>query len=104
MDLNEKEPVIPARRAKRLYTILAIAVIAILLAYGAFAVATSGKESTDDAQVAADIVPVASRVPGQVIAVHVVENQPVTRGTLIAELDPRDLEVKLAQAEGELET
>ncbi len=104
MDLNDKKPVLTQSRAKRLYLILGAVVVLILVAWGAFAIATSGKETTDDAQVAADIVPIASRVPGQVVAVHVVENQPVQRGALIAELDPRDLEVKVAQVEGELET
>jgi membrane fusion protein (multidrug efflux system) len=79
-------------------------VVLVLVAYGAFAVATSGKETTDDAQVSADIVSIASRIPGQVVAVHVTENQPVQRGALIAEIDPRDAEVKVAQAQGELET
>ena len=104
MTLEEKKPVLSPRRAKRLYIILAAVVVVILAAYGAFALANSGREKTDDAQVAADIVSVASRIPGQVIAVHVVENQPVKAGTLIAELDPRDAQVKVAQAEGELET
>jgi membrane fusion protein (multidrug efflux system) len=104
MDLNQDEPVISKPRAKRLYLILIIAIVVILCAYGAFAIATSGKESTDDAQVAADIVPVAARVGGQIVAVHVTENQPVQRGALVAELDPREAEVKVAQAEGELDT
>lgn len=102
--MDQNEPVISKPRAKRLYLIIIIAIVIILGAYAAFAIATSGKESTDDAQIAADIVPVASRVAGQIVAVHVVENQPVQRGALIAELDPRDAEVKVAQAEGELET
>jgi membrane fusion protein (multidrug efflux system) len=104
MDLTNNEPVLAPKRAKRLYLILIAAVVLILLAYGAFALVGSGKETTDDAQVAADIVSVAPRVPGQIVAVHVTENQPVQRGALIAEIDPRDAEVKLAQAEGELET
>jgi membrane fusion protein (multidrug efflux system) len=104
MDLTEKKPVLAPRRAKRLYVILAAVGGVVLIAWGAFALVSSGKETTDDAQVAADIVPIASRVPGQIVAVHVTENQPVQRGALIAEIDPRDLEVKVAQAEGELET
>ncbi len=104
MDLKDKEPVIAPRRAKRLYTILAAVVVLVLIAYGAYALLSSGKETTDDAQVMADIVPVAPRVAGQVVAVHVTENQLVAKGTLIAELDPRDYEVKVAQAEGELAT
>src|ERR1051325_4037714 len=104
MDLNDKKPVLAPSRAKRMYLILAAVVVVILIAWGAFALVTSGKESTDDAQVAADMVPVAARVPGQIVAVHVKENQFVRAGRLIAEIDPRELEVKLAQAEGELET
>src|SRR5207237_943658 len=100
MDLNQDEPVISKPRAKRLYLILIIAIVVILCAYGAFALATSGKESTDDAQVAADIVPVAARVSGQIVAVHVTENQPVQRGALLAALGPREAAVKVAQAGG----
>jgi membrane fusion protein (multidrug efflux system) len=104
MDLTNNEPVIPPKRAKRLYLILAAIAVVVLVAWGALALATSGKETTDDAQVSADIVPIASRIPGQVVAVHVIENQPVQRGMVIAEIDPRDAEVKVAQAEGEVET
>jgi membrane fusion protein (multidrug efflux system) len=104
MDLTNNEPVLPPKRAKRLYFILAAIAVVVLVAWGALALATSGKEKTDDAQVSADIVPIASRIPGQVVAVHVIENQPVQRGMVIAEIDPRDAEVKVAQAEGEVET
>jgi membrane fusion protein (multidrug efflux system) len=104
MDLTDKEPVLAPKRAKRLYVILGAIVVVVLIVYGAFALVGSGKESTDDAQVGADIVSVASRIPGQIVAVHVAENQPVQRGALIAEIDPRDAEVKVAQAESELET
>jgi len=101
---NEKTPVLSAGRAKRLYLILGGVVVAVLVLYGIFALLTRGHESTDDAQVAADIVPVGPRIPGQVIAVHVAENQQVHRGELVAELDPGDLQVKLAQAQGDLDT
>ena len=99
-----RKPVLSAGRAKRLYLILGAVVAVLLLLYGIFVLVTHGRESTDDAQVAADIVPVAPRIAGQVIAVHVGENQPVHRGDLIAELDPSDLQVKLAQAQGDLDT
>ena len=61
MDIAEHEPVIEPNRAKRLYFIIGIAVIALILIYVVYAALTSGKESTDDAQIAADVVPVASR-------------------------------------------
>jgi membrane fusion protein (multidrug efflux system) len=97
-------PAVAPDRAKKLYLILGGVVVLIVLGWGIFTLMTSGKESTDDAQIAADVVPVASRVPGQIVAVHVQENQPVHKGDLIAEIDPSDLQVKAAQAQGDVET
>src|SRR5204863_138833 len=51
MDLNDKKPVLAPSRAKRMYLILAAVVVVILIAWGAFALMTSGKETTDEAQV-----------------------------------------------------
>jgi membrane fusion protein (multidrug efflux system) len=55
-------------------------------------------EDTDDAQVDGNIISVSPRVPGTVIAVHVVDNQQVKAGDPLIELDPTDLQVALAQA------
>jgi membrane fusion protein (multidrug efflux system) len=55
-------------------------------------------EDTDDAQIDGNIVAVSPPVPGTVIAVHVVDNQPVKAGDPLVDLDPGDLEVALAQA------
>src|ERR1041385_3325646 len=103
-DVQIHEPVIEQNKAKRLYIIIGIAVVVLLVAYGLYAMVTSGKEGTDDAQVSADVVPVASRIAGQVTAVHVVENQTVHQGDLIAEIDPRDAEVNVAKAQSDLDT
>jgi membrane fusion protein (multidrug efflux system) len=103
-DIPHHEPVIAPRRAKRLYIAIGVAALVLIAGYAIFAFLTGGKESTDDAQITADIVPVASRIAGQVVAVHVTENQEVHRGDLIAEIDPRDAEVKLAQAQSDVDT
>lgn len=103
-EIAEHEPAIAPSRAKRLYLILGGAVLALLLIYGIYALLSSAKEATDDAQVTADIVPVATRVAGPVTAVYIVENQPVHAGQPIAEIDPADAQVKLAQAQGDLQT
>jgi membrane fusion protein (multidrug efflux system) len=55
-------------------------------------------EDTDDAQVDGNIISVSPRVPGTVVAVHVVDNQQVKAGDPLIELDPTDLQVALAQA------
>lgn len=54
---------------------------------------------TDDAQVEGNIVPVLSRVGGYVAQVHVIDNENVKQGQLLAELDSADLFLKLEQAE-----
>ena len=103
-EIAEHEPAIESGKAKRLYFILGGAVLVLLIGYLIFSFVTAGKEATDDAQIAADVVPVAARIAGQVLNVAIVENQPVHKGQLIAEIDPQDAQVRLAQAQSELET
>ena len=103
-EIAEHEPAIAESRARRIYFIIGIAVVVLLIGYGIYALVTSGKETTDDAQVAADVVPLAARVAGQIIAVPITENQMVHRGDLIAEIDPSDAQVKQAQSQSDLET
>ncbi|HWS71191.1 MAG TPA: HlyD family secretion protein [Thermoanaerobaculia bacterium] len=103
-EIAEHEPAIEPGKAKRLYFILGGAILLLVIGYVIYSFATSGKEATDDAQIAADVVPVAARVAGQVLNVAIVENQPVRRGQLIAEIDPQDAQVRVAQAQSELET
>src|SRR5436853_5464348 len=79
-DIAPHEPVIEESRAKRLYFIIGIAVLVLVIGYVIYALATSGKETTDDAQVSADVVPVAARVAGQITYVYIRENQFVHRG------------------------
>jgi len=66
-------------------------------------------EDTDDAQIDGYISNVSARVGGTVVAIHVEDNQPVSQGQLLVELDPTDLRVArdsaraaLAQAEAQL--
>jgi membrane fusion protein (multidrug efflux system) len=59
-------------------------------------------ESTDDAQVNGHLIQVSSRIAGQVLKVDVEENQVVKAGDAIAELDPRDYQVAVENAEAAL--
>ncbi|MBS2023440.1 MAG: HlyD family secretion protein, partial [Deltaproteobacteria bacterium] len=77
---------------------------AFALVAGVFLFVTRGEESTDDAQIEADVVPIAPRVGGQVLRVVVKDDAQVKKGDLLIELDPADLQAKLKQAEGELST
>lgn len=103
-EIAEHEPTIAPRRARRLYLILGGAVVLLVILYVIYAMIASGKEATDDAQVSADVVPIAARVAGQVVSVSIHENEPVKTGQVLAELDPQDAQVKLTQAQGDLAT
>jgi membrane fusion protein, multidrug efflux system len=52
---------------------------------------------TDDAYVTSDIIAVAPWITGRIIAVPIVDNQTVTKGTLLAEIDPTPFRLALAQ-------
>jgi membrane fusion protein, multidrug efflux system len=62
----------------------------------------AGRESTDDAQIDGHITQVSASVGGRIVAVHVSDNQPVTAGTVLAEIDPRDYQVAVDRAAAEL--
>jgi len=81
-----------------------IAGVVLLLVAGAgvWFWATSGRESTDDAQVDARVTQIASRVAGTVAKVAIADNQLVEAGTVLIELDPRDYQVAVDKARAEL--
>jgi membrane fusion protein (multidrug efflux system) len=59
-------------------------------------------ESTDDAQADVHLYPVSGRISGYVVRVNVEDNQWVEKGTVLVEIDPKDYEVAVAQAQANL--
>src|SRR6266478_1441467 len=59
-------------------------------------------ESPDDAQVDVHLYPVSARISGYVEKVNVGDNQYVQKGTVLVEIDPKDYEVAVAQAQANL--
>ncbi len=88
--------------ARRPLAILGGIAVFVLVVIGGYLLFTAGEQHTDDAQVRADVIPVAARVGGQIVRVAVIENQIVAKGDLIAEIDDRDLAARKVQAEAEL--
>jgi len=91
------------RRGKRAYLILGAVAVIVAVAWLGHRWWTHGKQSTDDAQVEADVVPIASRVAGTIASTRVHDNQQVKRGDVLFELDPANLDVEVARTEAELE-
>jgi membrane fusion protein (multidrug efflux system) len=89
------------RRGLLVMVIIAIAVAA-LPAYHYYGYIES-HVSTDDAYVDGTVALVSSRVAGTVTNVYVEDNWTVKEGQLVLTLDPRDFEVKVEQAEAQLE-
>jgi membrane fusion protein (multidrug efflux system) len=91
----------PARRGPKRRRNIALLVIVVV---ALFAVVflwryLSSYESTDDAQADVHLYPVSARVSGYVLRVNVNDNQWVEKGAVLVEIDPRDYEVALAQAQ-----
>jgi len=63
---------------------------------------STGFESTDDAAIEAHVVEVSPKISAHVKAVHFDDNYQVKRGDLLLELDARDFEVALANADASL--
>ncbi len=89
-------------KAMRAYLLLGGLAVAALAVYFIHGYLTRDEVTTDDAQVDADVVPIASRVGGVVLHMHVEDNQRVEAGAVIAEIDPADYAAKVAAAQAEL--
>lgn len=90
------------KRQRRPFVIAAGIVAAAAVGYASYAHVTAGKESTDDAQVAADTVPITARVGGPVARVVVSDHQVVKAGDVLVEISDTELAARLRQAEAEV--
>lgn len=59
-------------------------------------------QTTDDAFIEADVTQVSPRVAGHVQKVDVTDNQEVAKGQTLVEIDPQDLQAKVAEAQAAL--
>jgi membrane fusion protein (multidrug efflux system) len=100
---RDTPPALRYERPKSRRNILIVIVVLVLIVCGVlFWRYLSSYESTDDAQVDVHLYPVSARVSGYVIEVNVEDNQYVQKGTVLAEIDPKDYEVAVAQAAANL--
>ena len=102
--LKDRAPAPPAhRRSKRRRNILILIAVLAVLVGGLFLWRYLGSyESTDDAQADVHLYPVSARISGYVVKVSVEDNQWVEKGAVLVEIDPKDYEVAVAQAQANL--
>jgi membrane fusion protein, multidrug efflux system len=98
---KQEEDDAPEKKSGRKFIISAV-VILLVIGAAIFYWRSTFSEDTDDAQVDGDLYQVSSRVTGQVIKVYVEDNQQIKVGDPIAEIDPRDYQVALEQAQANL--
>src|SRR5690348_14940994 len=89
----EKRGFFEARPQAKKY--LAIFGIVLILAIIFGWIYLSSYESTDDAQIDGHLMPLSTRIPGYVTKVNVNDNQIVTAGAVLVEIDPKDYEIAL---------
>jgi membrane fusion protein (multidrug efflux system) len=82
--------------------VLALAALAIVAGVAFVWHYYSARESTDDAQIDGHIDPLSPRVSGTVLRVLHDDNEVVSAGELLVELDPKDYEVALQRAQADL--
>lgn len=89
----------PRRRIPPAIPVIAV-VLALAIGIGWY-LYTRGFEETDDAQVDGHLNPISARVDGTIKAVYVDDNQSVEAGKPLVDLDPRDYQVALDQAQAQ---
>jgi membrane fusion protein (multidrug efflux system) len=93
----------PASRTRRLLRpVLLVLGFALIVTAGVIYWRSTAWESTDNAQIDGFVFPVSSRVSGHVLGVMVEDNQYVEAGTVLVQLDPKNYEVAVAVAQGNL--
>jgi membrane fusion protein (multidrug efflux system) len=91
------------RKSRRRRTFVILIIVALAVIGGVYLWRYLGSyESTDDAQADVHLYPVSARISGYVVKVNVDDNQWVQKGTVLVEIDPKDYEVAVAQAQANL--
>jgi membrane fusion protein, multidrug efflux system len=92
----------PASRRRARLLFVMIPIILLIGGYWAYREYFAQRESTDDAQIDGHINPIAAKVAGYVVSIHVKDNQFVKAGTVLVQIDPRDYQVALEKARADL--
>lgn len=84
-----------------IYIVGGIVVVSIIAGFSYWLYARQF-ETTDDAFVEGNVIQISPKISAYVTKIYIKENQPVKKGDLLVELDSRDYENKLEQAQARL--
>ena len=97
---NRQKGRTPLVRRKKIIVAAVAALVAVALGY--FIHNAFLYEDTDDAQVEGHVMPLSSRINGQVLKVNFVEGQLVHAGDVLVVIDPKDYKVAVDQSAADL--
>jgi membrane fusion protein (multidrug efflux system) len=92
----------PKKGKSKLKIILVIATVIVGIGLTYFLMGAN-YETTDNAQLDADIIPIRSSVSGYIKTIHFTDNQEVKKGQLLFTIDDTELKTRVAQAQAALE-
>ena len=91
----------PSKKRKPLLILTFIVIIGAIVGFSYWLVSRN-YQTTDDAFIDGHIIQVSPRISAEVTAVNFVDNQEVTKGQLLLQLDPRDYQVALEKTQAQL--
>lgn len=89
-------------KRKKLLSIFALVVVIVAVLYAIWFFFFNHTVSTDNAYVGAETAQITSMVTGQVAEVRVHDTQQVNKGDILAQVDPRDAQIALSEAQAML--
>jgi membrane fusion protein (multidrug efflux system) len=95
---DDQKRATPIYKRPRVMIIAAVVLLVGLIFGVRHFVYASAHETTDDAFIEAHIIQISPQVSGHIAKVYIKSNQRVKKGDLLAEIDSRDYEARLAQA------
>jgi membrane fusion protein, multidrug efflux system len=84
------------------WLIFACVVVVVAAAAWGWVAYHRDRQDTDDAQVDGHIIPVASKIYGNIVELLIKDNEHVKAGQVLARIDPRDYQARVDQAKGAL--
>ncbi len=98
----KKKPLTPQQKRKRILLAVVVALIALFIGFLYYLHARK-YENTDDAFIEAHVIQLSPQVSAHVWRIYIDDNYEVAKGDLLIELDPRDYQVSVKEAQANFE-